>query len=713
MNRSQIHIFFVVLSAVMLLSCSDDEQGRAQWNGREIGFDVARTSDMPSRGDDSARKLCAVADTFFISDPDDPDYSLICTTETSDIAPTSRSMITSEQDIKSLGVVAYGNWYAPVLMDNEEYVRGSNGIFSTTSQTVKYWPEESDRRIDFYVYTPYIKDATKGNADHTAPTLSYDATSQHDLMLAVSKNVANPGGPVPLSFSHLLAGVRVLITSLPTGAKATSVSFSGVKSRGTIEMSENSPSWTLDATTKNISGTITTNAEGKQEAVLTMLPQTFTTNSVKLTVEIEEAGRTRSISAFIPASEWKMGLRTTYNISVKDYEVIFEDENNNLADAHYVIYKTILTTKDIPSYVPWTLEASASDGADVTIQYEADANEYAKNGFWTDTLDDKGNISSARGTKSISGNGSISKKSVYVFLPENVTGSDREIKFSVKIGNEVKELTGATIIQKHPAWVGDIGWEQIEESPAVPFGFKWTREVAFVYVYSAPWTLDISNKQEKYQNYCWSVIDDYDARNYAEVRRIDNYKLHYRYYIFIQYAKLNDIRNICAPWNEKINGLDVTKSLYSFSLGASTRIFENAIGNIYKTEANHQTDKAFRIGDEHEGAPNTYDEGDVAESAALSLILKKNKYDIIIKTVTVDEMTFDETQIQLNASDIKWYLPSVTDFSKASNILSPNSPADYWSSNVPEDDTNMTLKGDGSQLDRLQYCKIRACRRHP
>ena len=81
--------------------------------------------------------------------------------------------------------------------------------------------------------------------------------------------------------------------------------------------------------------------------------------------------------------------------------------------------------------------------------------------------------------------------------------------------------------------------------------------------------------------------------------------------------------------------------------------------------------------------------------------------------MTVDEMTFDETQIQLNASDIKWYLPSVTDFSKASNILSPNSPADYWSSNVPEDDTNMTLKGDGSQLDRLQYCKIRACRRHP
>lgn len=699
MNRSQIHIFFVVLSAVMLLSCSDDEQGRAQWHGREIGFDVARTSDMPSRGDDSARKLCAVADTFFISDPDDPDYSLICTTETSDIAPTSRSMITSEQDIKSLGVVAYGNWYAPVLMDNEEYVRGSNGIFSTTSQAVKYWPEESDRKIDFYVYTPYIKDATKGNADHTAPTLSYDATSQHDLMLAVSKNVANPGGPVPLSFSHLLAGVRVLITSLPTGAKATSVSFSGVKSQGSIEMSENSPSWTLDATTKNISGTITTNAEGKQEAVLTMLPQTFTANSVKLTVEIEEAGRTRSISAFIPASEWKMGLRTTYNISVKDYEVIFEDENNNLADAHYVIYKTTLTTKDIPSYVPWTLEASASDGADVTIQYEADANEYAKDGFWTDTLDDKGNISSARGTKNISGNGSISKKSVYVFLPENITDSDREIKFSVKIGNEVKELTGATIIQKHPAWVGDIGWEQIEESKG-QFGFNWTRKVAYVYVFTG-----------LYRSFCQKIIDTEGAGSYASVDRFwyspDNIlKSGYRFYILIDYSKFNNLENLAIS----DNGMENTKKLYEFGKGALTCAFEDMIINMKKT--NNENENAFRIGDNHGDAPQTIGKNENIKSAAMANVLKKNKY--TLEKAVITGGSGEDLQIKAILSDIKWYMPSINEFnSLPSTDVDPIIASDTWSSNASSTDQTKSYLGNGALEDRKVVHKIRAVCRRP
>lgn len=120
----------------------------------------------------------------------------------------------------------------------------------------------------------------------------------------------------------------------------------------------------------------------------------------------------------------------------------------------------------------------------------------AKQGFWIDKYveikrNDKGEIiskkptnQSARGTATVTGTGNL-ETNAYVFIPENIGNSDRNITITLKVeGTSDADAATKTIIQKCPSWNGgNVGYERIEENNGgnYPFGFLWDRKVTYSY----------------------------------------------------------------------------------------------------------------------------------------------------------------------------------------------------------------------------------------
>lgn len=581
------------------------------------------------------------------------------------------------------------------------------------TSTLYYWPEPSSGRLSFTAVTNAPADGLLTDMQGTSLSLEYTvptkAEAQNDIMVAETdpvNGVSDPGFRVPLSFRHICAGVRFRTGQLSQPGTITSISLSGIKDNGTFSRGE----WSAS----NGSQTFVIDAEAGTDAstppgtdlyapylTMMMLPQELGADAkMEVVFRDDITGETRVLAASLAGQKWPEGKITTYQIGISaDFDLEFTDTPET-QDAHYVMCNTGITVSDILPTASWTLTATASDGADVTVQRETDVNEYARQGFWLDKAMTNGQITttSVRGSARISGTGPVSDLPVRVFIPENTGESERTVTLTLHIdGTDPSTAVSQTITQLCPDWQGSTGWEQIYGHEEGIYGFCY--DAVHVYVYNNSHTIAPANR---IVNQVQSLISQYDAGSYAKVVRY-NVGISYRNYVEINYRNLNALG---GKAESATDGLRNTRDLFTFGGTATTNHFENAILNM-----NRVTDssvKAYRVraSNDPDAVPLWIDGTHIGENQVLALVLKKNRY--YLNTSTGEGIT--TTTPLIHTDDIVWYMPASGQFGTA-GTWTVGSPADYWSSTASSGINALT--GSGLASPRTDTRLIRVSRNRP
>lgn len=372
------------------------------------------------------------------------------------------------------------------------------------SSTPYLWLD-AQTTLDFFVVANHI-DEFKPNFnaagdhiesfDYTVPT---EAADQPDLLVAENLGVVgNFEQSVPLDFKHVLAAVNIKVGSDVATGTIKSIQFKGVYNKGTYLLDERQ--WVNRTIEDNVvfnvplpeGGMAITKGEDTGKDVNTtsfmMIPQQLATGAeVEIVFKDNTLNNDVTLRASIQGDIWAMNTTTNYLININaDYglEIIPLDK---VIDSHYVITKVEISSE----YPYWSLSAVANDGADVTVQLESEVNTLAKQGFWTDKKASKDSSGafyiteeSARGDVSCGGT-SVESQIVYVFIPENISGADREITLTLDGYNDnyvwqtSKQLT---LTQHSVKWLDptgdnneDLYWgcELLIEGNPVDWGFCW------------------------------------------------------------------------------------------------------------------------------------------------------------------------------------------------------------------------------------------------
>jgi len=262
----------------------------------------------------------------------------------------------------------------------------------------------------------------------------------------------------------------------------------------------------------------------------------------------------------------------------------------------------------------------------------------------------------------------------------------------MKVAGSDKVVVEKTFIQLHPDWTdGGFGWEQIENDPEVAWGFLWDRKVTYRKVNEGLNRLIYGKMVE-------DLVTQYNASEYTIV---SNTGFGQRTKIEIDYTKLNDLSSLEKELDFQ-NGLQNTKSLYSFAGGAVTGNLEQAIKNL-APGLDFWLIVWYRRCGEFEVIQETGKNN--SSSAALGYILRKNKYNWV-RIEKIDEDKVDITEVPvINVEDIVWYLPAKEQFQsvpKQRPLI-----GDYWSSNPDGQGNAFTREGSAG---RMEARKVRACR---
>ena len=695
-------VISLVSTPLLFSSCADDffqSDENTFYSGSAIAFSATESTERSN----VSRRYEPIDTITFIDESDDT-QTLHCETYEMPLTSTTPTRVlptVEASNIEQIGVIADASWFEPRLMDNDLYSRDNNGVYK--SEDIRYWIDDADASIDFYAFSPYNpKGLTlpkeKGSAilTYTVPASTDD---QADLMLAVNKGVsADYGQTVGLEFKHLLAGVKFNL-KYPSNSTVTEVSLSGLTNSATLDFSVENPSWS-DGSDHNLR---VTDGEIANSAQFMVLPQTMTdAQPVTLSITVEYGpDDVRTYSHTITAGEWRMGINTIYEITITNYS--FRLTEVTPADAHYVIYRTDVIAENLPDGTEWTITCSASDDANVSIQNQDDLNTFAQQGFWTDEIIEGSNHTSARGDKSLtlSGNGTFP---VAIFMPENATDNNRSVTLNIRVNGKDKDEKPLEITQLHPAWTNSgFGWEQTDDNINGEYGFKWNRVLYYGYVYNNGIGEHSSSNNRAY---CQQVIDDNNAGEYAEPYQYNSGFLQTRWAIKIDYGKLTDISSIAYNNDD---GLNNTKGLFNYGGAAATNSFVDAIESIKKTENDHETENAFRLGNGSSGEAPAPEGDPITQSTAVGECIKKNRYNIR-REISQGNISLTPT---ISDEDIVWYMPAVGQFSSIpGEIVDPITAAGCWSSTCVDDRANSYL-GNGTQADRLTTHSIRAVRNHP
>lgn len=639
-------------------------------------------------------------------------------------AATRAAQVTAMETYEQFKVLAYwkknDELVTSTFFMNETVTYANNGW---STEKPHYWPG-SGHTLSFYAWAPAGITGPEGPESHVleyeVPDNVNDVTDeqgnivagQKDVVVAVDNDVAGDSyQTVELKFDHICTAVRFVVGSEMQAGTIKRVTLKNIKYKGEYDMS--AESWELEKDAfKNFSQELdkTTTAGDAAGTAITdesngyfmMLPQKLGEGAaVEVVFTDAVTGNERTLSASIEGQEWKKGTTVTYKLSITpDYTVTFEPEAETV-DAHYVMFKTTMKVEDIKK--DWTLKVSADDNADVSIQFEENVNQYAKNGFWTDKVVKDGVITSesARGSSTLDGSGS-GEQTVYVFAPENPGDKDRIITLSLEVdGNSVAEQQ---VTQKCPAWVDgqEYGWEQIDDNESGEYGFNWDRKINYIFPY------DLGNKytENEAREIINGIIEEYNAKNYTSIVKFVRLDLLisqiYRLYVAIDYTKLNSLSGVA---NSSSNGLQNTKDLNDKAGTANTGSFELALKNTYKTESGHETENMFRepTTDETKKVPAATGTNNL-ESGILNYVLKKNKYNIVINEDTDKGIT--TTSVVLN--DIVWYLPAYGQFTSLPEGMTSS---DYWSSTATDDSAYLGSGTAANGRDATHY--VRAMRNKP
>lgn len=718
-----------------------DEAGGSRGADTTVGSDAGR---FVLRATDNGADTLCVAMTVDDFDAD------------GNSTPSSRAALVSGFGNMhgSFGVCGYmtpvsnENWttYFSNEKNNKPAATGDPWVYDRTDITY-FWPGK-DFNMRFFAYAPY--DEGKGFVTFKAPATSAadpqlglyvdtDAGKQTDLLVATATAPGDNNAAVPLTFKHVCTAVQFVVGDEMQPGSIVSISLKGIYRSGTYA----DGAWTVDTSQKTDftqrfdigtgKPTHSTDKPGTpitdDTACLVMLPQTLP-DGAEFVLEFADAatGTNRIFTAPIGGQTWPAGARVKYSISITpgyNFELVDAPE---AIDAHYVICRTTLRVTGVAADVGWKLTAPQLGGENASIIAQADMNEFAKDGFWTDKITRAGGaVESARGGQTFSGKGS-GDFPIAIFVPENASTAARDVNLEVTFDSQKNSDLASvkktlTISQLCPAWAaGGFGWEQIEESPRSEYGFNWDYTVYYGYVYSYNSTTPGQRKKEAFIKYVNEVIDSNGAELFAfpyefvyQTALGGSLPSEWRQSIMIDYGKLNDLHGLAS---DPSDGWTNTKNMYTHAGKAVTGAFEKAIKRIRKTEANKETEPAFRIGDgtykienlvRHYEAPAPTGSVKPSDNIAAGECIKKNRYNLV-------ESTSDEgdkaTTTSISEADIVWYLPAHNQFNDipTGTVRDAIVPADTWSSTAISDQTNAYLGSHASEL-RTAIHRVRACRR--
>lgn len=597
------------------------------------------------------------------------------------------------------------------FFEGEQLSERGNDLVTATPY---YWPDPASGNLSFTAISNAPADGFITDMQGAALSLEYTvpakAEAQNDIMVAETDPVngaSDPGFRVPLSFRHICAGVRFRTGQLSQPGTITRISLSGIKNNGTFAgggWSAVSGSQTFVVDAEAVTDTSTPPGTDLYAPYLTMmmLPQDLGAEAkMEVVFRDDITGETRTLVASLAGQKWSEGKITTYQIGITaGFDLEFTDTPET-QDAHYVMCNTAISVSNVLPATGWTLTATASDGADVTIQREADVNEYARQGFWLDKEMTNGHITttSVRGTASISGTGAVSALPVRVFIPENTGDAERTVTLTLHIdGTSSSTAVSQTITQLCPDWQGSTGWEQIYGHEEGIYGFCY--DAVHVYVYNNSHTVAPANRIVKQVE---NLIAQYDAGVYAKVTRYSVGIANYRNYVEIDYRKLNTLD---GKAESAADGLQNTRDLFALGGTATTSNFENAILNMNRVTDSSVKAYRRRADNDPSAVPQWIDGTHIGENQVLALVLKKNRY--YLNTTTGEDVT--TTTPLIHTDDIVWYLPASGQFGTA-GTWAVGSPADYWSSTASSGLNALT--GSGATAARSDAHLIRVARNRP
>ena len=719
----------VLLSASLFSCSSDDFLGKAETNTDGISFGVSTENGASTRANLSTDGYTAAR--YTLRSDNSADTLCVRAVVTDGIGnsnagrPATRAAMQTSMynDFKVVAAVKEnGNVGTQYYMDDVATKTGTNWVPSK----VYYWPG-SNRQLRFLAWAPTDASFKSVPNNPNATSLQYttpaEAKNQHDIVAAATGFISNPSNdatctPVGLQFKHLCTAVIIKTGKQMTAGTIKSVSLKGVKNSGTYDMV--SSVWTLSGNTTDFTispnqATNSTTPNGTDlnagESTFMLLPQTLGADS-KLEVAFHDniSGRDRILSASLNGAEWPMGKTVTYRLSITPEYELNIDNVSEIVDAHYVIEPIKIRLSNLESNTKWTLSAKIDgekyNGIDVSVLLdnpEDGALSVAKQGFWIDKYvaikrNDNGEIiskkltnQSARGTATVSGTGNI-ETDAYVFIPENIGNSDRNITITLKVeGTSDADAATKTIIQKCPSWNGgNVGYERIEENNGgnYPFGFLWDRKVTYSYKGFLALLFKL-------------VADSYKTAN------VDYLKTSYKFVVgfrsvstaTIDYTALNNSLNVGMS---KEDGLDNTRKLYTFK----------NIGSI--SEMEQDFDNLKILGYKWQDKKTEGGHYETVKNFAAKMVVMKNKFNVEKreqKDPEGNKVVFYVPDI--DEKDILWYLPASNEQMGITDTEYPLSGT-YWSSTAADDNTNAYIYSSGSssvENGRMATHKIRAARK--
>lgn len=570
---------------------------------------------------------------------------------------------------------------APRYYMNE--VATKQGVVWQPSSSIYYWPDNGSLR--FLAWAPLDAELdespVKPSEDVNKTTIKYtvpaELSKQRDLVAAATGYNASPAGgvcaPVSLQFKHLCTAVVVKTGATMAPGTIKSVTVTNVRNSGTYDMLRSA--WTLnDATTSyTISpdmATGSTTAEGTKlnadDATFMLLPQTLGADS-KLEVMFHDniSGRDRLLTASLNGAEWPMGKTVTYRLSITpEYELEFTSEPQ-VQDAHYVIYPITIKAENLGAN-GWKLVSNDTRNVTFVENFgNDDIKRLVDNGYWLKDYCGKSELTSTT-------RGDIK---VYVFIKENITDADRDIKLTLTPADYPNAAPVTFDFKQYcPAWNNGIGVERKQETD-YPWGFNWDSSMKITYsmpkgfwmgIWHALFTIFGNTKYVTQEGYAWTGT----------------------WKVTVDFSKVPKLTTATSA----TDGLKNTWEIYNF-------------------EGISDAETIMRQLESWGGVPDKTLPTNPTEFAAAACA-KKNPFGVTINTKDGQNLYLPT----LSQSDLVWYLPAQDEAPNMVDGIYPLS-GNYWTSTAITDPGTTSYKytvgASASPEDRNNFIHVRAVRKRP
>ena len=570
---------------------------------------------------------------------------------------------------------------APRYYMNE--VATKQGVVWQPSSSTYYWPDNGSLR--FLAWAPLDAELdespVKPSEDVNKTTIKYtvpaDLSRQRDLVAAATGYNPSPAGgvcaPVSLQFKHLCTAVVVKTGATMAPGTIKSVTVTNVRNSGTYDMLRSA--WTLNNATTSYTvspnmATGSTTAEGTKlnadDATFMLLPQTLGAES-KLEVMFHDniSGRDRLLTASLNGAEWPMGKTVTYRLSITpEYELEFTSEPQ-VQDAHYVVYPITIKAENLGAN-GWKLVSNDTRNVTFVENFgNDDIKRLVDNGYWLKDYCGKSELTSTT-------RGDIK---VYVFIKENITDADRDIKLTLTPADYPNAAPVTFEFKQYcPAWNNGIGVERKQETD-YPWGFNWDSNMKITYsmpkgfwmgIWHALFTIFGNTKYVTQEGFAWTGT----------------------WKVTVDFSKVPKLTTATSA----TDGLKNTWEIYNF-------------------EGISDAETIMRQLESWGGVPDKTLPTNPTEFAAAACA-KKNPFGVTINTKDGQNLYLPT----LSQSDLVWYLPAQDEAPNMVDGIYPLS-GNYWTSTAITDPGTTSYKytvgASASPEDRNNFIHVRAVRKRP